>query len=244
MRGIAGVTWWHVYGLALSVLLAVYARAAERYTPVYQTPPILDWVEARPPLVESAAVPPARALVEAAGRLLPGWRSDGFISSPRPAFEVPSNIVRVASGLRDSGSVRLSSPVPAAGAAAPGDVRDEVRLTVYVFNRGLRATAWADLRAIQLDLRRAAEGPRQLRGAPTDARARVWLSLPPEVGAAAGEARVVGTTGPIGYEVAARSTPDNRGSPDGLGLTVRAEAVARGVAERWLVWLRDQPWAL
>ena len=52
----------HVLVIAAIVLAAVSLRATEFYASRYQSLPLLDWLESRPPLAESAALPPAGAL--------------------------------------------------------------------------------------------------------------------------------------------------------------------------------------
>ena len=49
----------HVLGLMAILLAAVSVRATEVYTTRYQSLPVLDWVESRPPLAEAANVPTA-----------------------------------------------------------------------------------------------------------------------------------------------------------------------------------------
>ena len=52
----------HVLGIVVVVLGLLSVLATERYTARYQTLPVLDWLESRPPLFESSDVPPATEL--------------------------------------------------------------------------------------------------------------------------------------------------------------------------------------
>ena len=61
----------HVLGIVVVVLGLLSVLATERYTARYQTLPVLDWLESRPPLFESSDVPPATELARGLVRAVP-----------------------------------------------------------------------------------------------------------------------------------------------------------------------------
>ena len=61
----------HVLALAAIALSAVTVRATEFYATRYQSLPVQDWFESRPPLAEAAEVPASDDLARGLLRALP-----------------------------------------------------------------------------------------------------------------------------------------------------------------------------
>src|SRR5207248_2729807 len=106
-----------------------------------------------------------------------------------PTFGPPAVVQRTMGGVRDSARIELDSP----GAFAPTEAPIRARLDVIVFNRTLRATAWSELMAYEMDLRdpETAAGQERMSG-PDEADAE-WLIAPRQGGG--GVATVVGHRG-------------------------------------------------
>ena len=100
----------HIVAIATIVLGAVALRATEFYASRYQSLPMLDWLESRPPLAEANALPPADDLVRGFARVLPLLviRDD---ARPRtPVFGPPAIVQRTIGGIRDASRMELGSP--------------------------------------------------------------------------------------------------------------------------------------
>lgn len=209
--------------------------------PEYQTFPFADWLEAQPPLLESGAVPPAGDLLQGAVWALPEMPLG---AGPVPfyfAFTVPGVIVREVSGVRDGSELlRETAAAPAAGEYA------RVRFKVLVFNRSIRAGAWADMRATQMDLGRqqTLEG-KYFRTTGPDAPYELWVERPGNAPYPSGHAVAIARRGPIGLEIDAVSEQQlaiDRTSE--LELSARAQRLAGRAAAGWLAWLQAQPYVV
>ena len=149
-------------------------RASEAYATRYQSLPALDWIESRPPLLESAGAPAAADLARGLSRVLPllTIRED---AQPRlPSFGPPGVIQRTVAGVRDAARIELASP----GSYLPDQVPLRARLDVIVFNRAPRAAAWSELMAREMDIRDPETGLPQARLSGPDEADAVWVGAP------------------------------------------------------------------
>ena len=94
----------HVLGLAAIALSAVTVRATEFYATRYQSLPVQDWLESRPPLAEAANVPASDDLARGLVRALPllTIRDD---ARPEPLY--PAVHQRTMGGVRDASRIEL-----------------------------------------------------------------------------------------------------------------------------------------
>src|SRR5437762_3555171 len=153
----------HILAL-VGILLAVMAvRATEFYATRYQSLPVLDWVESRPPLAESADLPAAADLARGLARALP-LLTIRYEATRIPTFGPPAFVQRTMAGVRDSARIELGSP----GTFAATDLPIKARLDTIVFNRTLRAAAWSELMGYEMDVRDPETGEAQLRVAGPD----------------------------------------------------------------------------
>jgi hypothetical protein len=242
-----GAAWWRLLAIVAVVLGFTSAHACERYVAEFQTFPAVDWLEAQPPLDEAAGIPPAATVIQTAAYVVPQLPIREGPLPFLPTFVPPSIVVRSVSGVRDAAQVVKG--IPSAEAFPGRDLQDgaSLRLAVVVFHRTVRAAAWADLRSIQLDLRRGNEGRREFRTSGPESRDMVWVRKPglePGEQWPYGTATVVGYRGPIGFEMQATSV--RQGSTDlrdMVDLSARAEALARRFAVEWTAWLAAEPYA-
>jgi hypothetical protein len=227
--------WWRVLAVVAIGLGLLALRACERYTSEYQTLPALDWLESRPPLAESAALPSAVELARGAARVLPVLviRDDArpFV----PGLGPPSLSRRTIGGVRDAAVIQVGTPE----VTRP---RLQMTLRVAVFFRSVRAAAWTSLLDQEFDLRDPRTGTAQLRLTGSDDPDRVWVTHPGEV--PGGEATVIGARGPVVFQLQALaqrpgSTADLTLS-EALDLSARAERIARQAATDWTTWLLPQ----
>lgn len=236
----------HVIGVAAIVLGILTVRATEVYASRYQTLPVFDWLESRPPLVESTNVPAADELVRGLPRAVPLLVMQDDVRSLTPIFGPPGAVQRTMGGVRDAARIWLRA-TDASGAlsppVAPSDPRVvpiQVRLDAIVFNRQARADAWAELMASErvMDFRDPENGLFQIRLSGPDERDGVWLSAPKEGGRVA---TVAGYRGTVAFELQVMCDRANADSPvDRLDLSARAEAIARQAAGAWTGWLEQQ----
>lgn len=225
-----GVRGVHVLAVAAILLGAVAVRATEAYATRYQSLPALDWIESRPPLAESADAPAAADLARGLSRALPLLvvRDD---ARPRlPAFGPPAVIQRTVPGVRDAARIELGTP----GSYLPDQVPVRARLDVIVFNRALRAAAWSELMARELDIRDPESGLQQVRMSGPEEADGVWVAAP---GAGGGVATVAGHRAATGFMLQVTFFHPNTTDPASLAdLTARAEATARQAAADWSTW--------
>jgi len=217
----------HVLALVAIALSATSLRATEFYATRYQSLPVLDWVESRPPLAESANLPAAQDLARGLSRAMPllTIRDD---ARPRlPAFSPPAILQRTMGGVRDASRIVLGSP----GAFPPDQVPIQVRLDVIVFNRTLRASAWSGLMAREMDILDPESRQSQTVVAGPDEPDGVWLIAPRAGG---GIATVAGHRGPVGYMLQVALLRSGTADAAELAdLTARAETIAREAAATW-----------
>jgi hypothetical protein len=221
----------HALAICAIVLGGVSIRATEFYATRYQSLPVLDWVESRPPLAESAELPAAADLARGLARALP-LLTIVDERTRTPTFGPPAAVQRTMGGVRDSARIELGSP----GLHTPGDdVPIRARLDVTVFNRALRAAAWSELMGYEMDIRDPESGDIQVRVAGPDEADGVWLVAPPRRG---GVASVAGNRGAVGFMLQVTYARPGASAPADLGdLTARAESTARQAAADWTAWL-------
>jgi len=224
----------HLVGLVALLFGALAFRATEYYTTRYQTLPVLDWLESRPPLAESAAVPPAADLARGLVRTTPVLVIRDDVRPLLPVFGPPAFVQRTIGGVRDAATIQLGTPGPFTGDDDPIGAR----LDVIVFNRALRAVAWSELMALELDIRDPQSGQPQVRLAGPEDGDGVWLVAPPRAG---GVATVSGHRGAVGFMLQLTyRRPDASRAEELIDLTARSEIGARQVAADWTKWLEQQ----
>jgi hypothetical protein len=226
-----------VLALAAIALAAVAVSATEFYTTRYQSLPVLDWLESRPPLVESANVPAAADLVRGLPRVMPLLLIHDDVRSRLPEFGPPALFQRTIGGVRDAARIELGSP----GSFGQNRTPVGARLDVIVFDRALRAKAWSDLMAREMDVRDPEGGLYQTRLSGPDELDGVWVARPDPAG---GDATVAGHRGAIGFVLEVTLARDASTPPDDVAritdLNARAEAMARQGAADWTAWLAQQ----
>ncbi|MBV9174218.1 MAG: hypothetical protein JOZ81_29490 [Chloroflexi bacterium] len=227
---------FHLLAFAGIVLGALTVRATEVYTTQYQTLPVMDWLESRPPLVESAGVPPAIDLVRALPALQPMLVIRDDARPLLPIFGPPGSIQRTMGGVRDAARIQVGTPD-----VNPSDpVPAQVRLDAIVFNRSVRAEAWQQLisSTLGLDFRDPDEGLFQVRLSGPDDRDGVWLAAPKDGGQIA---TIAGHRGTVAFQLRVYCRRANSNNPqDQLDLSARAERIARESAGAWTAWLDQQ----
>lgn len=228
--------WYHVPALVAIALAAIAVRATEVYASRYQSLPALDWLESRPPLAESAYVPAAADLVRGLPRVLPLLVIRDDARSWLPAFgpPAPAQFQRTIGGVRDASRITLGSP----GDYLPMEQPITAVLSVIVFNRELRAVAWAELLGRATDNVDLETGLAQVRVAGPDEPDSVWLVNPRSGG---GIATVVGHRRGVGFVLQVRfHTPPDADGSERADLSSRAEVLARQAASDWTAWLAQQ----
>ena len=214
--------------LASIVLGAMALRATERYTGQYQSLPVLDWLEAQPPVEEARRLPSAADLAHGFLNAEPVLVIGDDVRPYVPQLGPPAVSQRSIGGVRDAARIQLRTLPEAA-------VRVTLTASVSVFHRAVRAAGWASLLGHELDLRDPETGSHQLRVSDS-----VWLTQP-GLNVDGGEATVVGVRGPIVYEVRAQvAAAGGPTPPDYLDLSARAESIARRAAIGWIAWLDQQ----
>jgi hypothetical protein len=225
----------HVLVVAAVLLAAVAVRATEVYTSRYQTLPVFDWVESRPPLAESPSVPAADELARGLQRVLPLLVIRDDARTFLPGFGPPPGLQRTISGVRDASTIQLGSPGTYAGDAVP----ITARLNVIVFNRAERAAAWTALWGHAMDVRDPQTGVFQVRLAGPDDPDMVWVPLPSTM--RGGMATIAGYRGTIGFVLQVNLLQDSTADSARLAdLSARAEALARQAGGDWSAWLERQ----
>jgi hypothetical protein len=220
----------HALAICAIVLGGVSIRATEFYATRYHSLPVLDWVESRRPLAESAELPAAADLARGLARALP-LLTIVDERTRTPTFGPPAAVQRTMGGVRDSARIELGSP----GLHTPGDAPVSARLDVTVFNRALRAAAWSELMGYEMDIRDPESGDMQVRVAGPDEADGVWLVAPPRRG---GVASVAGNRGAVGFMLQVTYARPGTSDPAELAdLTARAESTARQAAADWTAWL-------
>ncbi len=225
----------HVLALAAIALSAVAVRATEYYATRYQTLPAMDWLESRPPLVDSVDVPPAPDLARGLARTMPLLTIREDARPYLPVLGAPSGVQRTINGVRDASLIRLASP----GTYPQDEIPVQARLVVIVFNRVLRATAWADLMSRTLDVRDPDSGIYQARVAGPEELDGLWVVQPRQRG---GIATVVGHRGAVGFllQVTFYQPDTEEDRAERVDLTARAETIVRQAAVDWSGWLSQQ----
>lgn len=231
----------HLLAIAAIVLGAMALRATEVYAMRYQSLPVLDWIESRPPLLESANVPAADDLAHGLARTLPLLVIADDARPWAPVFGPPGVIQRSMGGVRDASRILLASP----GSFAPNEPPITVRLYAVVFNRAVRAEAWSDLMAREMDARDPDTGLSQERVTGPDNTDQVWIVSPHQTG---GVATVVGQRGSVAFDLqVSLGPPPTTYSPDStivrpevVDLDARAETLARQAVGDWTAWLAQQ----
>ncbi len=227
----------HALAICAIVLGGVSVRATEFYATRYQSLPVLDWVESRPPLAESADAPAAADLARGLLRALPLLTIRDELTRI-PTFGPPALVQRTMAGVRDSARIELGSP----GTYKPDEVPVKARLDAIVFNRALRAAAWSELMGYEMDIRDPDSGRSQVRIAGPDEADGVWLVAPRQGdGVAGGVATVAGHRGAVGFVLQVTYFRPQTIDPAELAvLTARAEVMARQAAADWSTWLVQQ----
>jgi hypothetical protein len=224
----------HVLGLAAIALSAASLRATEFYATRYQSLPVLDWIESRPPLAEAADVPASVDLARGLARAMPLLVIRDDARPHLPAFSPPAILQRTMGGVRDAARIVLGSP----GAFAPDAVPVQSRLDVVVFNRTLRAAAWSGLMAREMDILDPESRLNQTLVAGPDDPDNVWLVAPRAGG---GIATVAGHRGPVGFVLQVTLLRSETADAGELAdLSARAETIARQAAATWSEWLTQQ----
>jgi hypothetical protein len=224
----------HVLALVALLLAALAFRATEYYTTRYQTLPVLDWLESRPPLADSRGVPSSADLVRGLLRSMPLLVVRDDVHPLVPVFQPPAVVQRSVGGVRDAARIELGS----AGVYPTSDVPVRALLEVIVFNRAVRANAWSELLAREMDVRDQHFGQPQVRIEGSDTPDGVWLIAPRAGG---GIATVAGARGPVGFELRVVYQRPNASNPEDLiDLSARAEVTARQAAADWADWLQRE----
>jgi hypothetical protein len=230
-----------VLAVAAMLLCALAVRGTELYTSRYQSLPALDWIESRPPLTDSAQLPPAADLARGLVRTVPLLVIDDDVRPRSPVFGPPAVIQRTMGGVRDAARIGLVSP----GNFLPDKAPVQARLYTVVFDRRLRASEWVALMNREMDIRDPDSGLSQARVSGPDDVDSVWVVSPRQTG---GIATVVGYRGPVAFELQVTFgpppeplPPDSTNSrPEVIDLSARAEALARQAAADYANWLAAQ----
>jgi hypothetical protein len=223
------------------VLGAIALRGTELYTSRYQSLPVIDWLESRPPVSESADTPAAADLARGLARTTPLLVIGDDVRPWTPVFGPPAVIQRSMGGVRDGARITLVSP----GTFGVGGTPVQARLYTIVFDRSLRAEEWTMLMGREMDIRDPDSGLTQQRVSGPDDADAVWVVAPRETG---GIATVVGHRGPVAFDLQvtfgptpAPLPPDAVSArPEALDLSARAEVEARQMAADYAAWLTGQ----
>jgi hypothetical protein len=225
------VAFWRLLGLVAVGLGLVALRGCERYTQEYNTLPMLDFVESMPAASEAERIPPAADLALRLGEVAPSLPLRQAPTPFIPQVAPPGRSQRAASGVRDAARVAFGTVPTAAASDAEGTT---LSLGVVVFYNSVRANAWYELLTREMDIRDPGSGALQLRAGGPEQADRVWITHPREVSARTGEATVIGTRGPVLFQLQARLRRPNATSQEArLALGARAEVLARQAAAEW-----------
>jgi hypothetical protein len=226
------VSGLHLLAIVAILLAATTMRATEVYTDRYHSLPVLDWLESRPPLLDSANVPPAVDLARGASRALPLLEIRNDAQTQMPVFGPPSSVQRIVGGVRDAARITLVSP----GTPPLSSPPIAARFDVIVFNRTLRATAWSQLMGRAMDIRDPDSGASQLHISGPDEGDAVWIAIPGT--SQGGIATVVGQRGAVGFVMqVSYMGPRPANSAQLTDLSARAEVLARAATRDWTAWL-------
>jgi hypothetical protein len=227
----------HALAIWAIVLGGLSVRATEFYVARYQSLPVLDWVESRPPLAESTDVPAAADLARGLSRAVP-LLTIRYEATRIPTFGPPALVQRTMAGVRDAARIELGSP----GESNPNEVPVTARLDTIVFDRAVRAAAWSELMGYEMDSRDPESGASQVRIAGPDDVDGVWLIAPRQGGGVAGGvATVAGHRGAIGFVLQVSYVKPPTTEPAELAeASARAENLARQAAAEWSTWLVQQ----
>jgi hypothetical protein len=229
-----GLSGSHALAIAAILFAAVSLRATEFYTTKYQSLPVQDWLESRPPLAESAKLPAASDLVRGIARALPLLTIRDDARPRTPEFGPPAFFQRTIGGVRDASRIELGTP----GTLKPDEEPVHARMDVFVFNRELRAAAWSQLMSREMDIRDIDTGFAQARTSGPDQDVGVWIVAPWQGG---GVATVVGHRGAVGFMLKVTLVRSDAASiADHVDLSARAETLARQAAADWSTWLTQQ----
>lgn len=241
--------WWRALAAGALVLAVLFGRACERYVPRYQTLPVLDWLQASPLLDQAAAIPPAQDLangmISVEPRIPYFW--DEYTEFSTTFLSGTSVVVRAMGGLRDAGVLRKENPAPT-GRPVPITAPDQTSLHLYVlvFHSADLASAWVDLRSLELDNGQPGYLYGSYRITGPDQPNRLWITrtAPGPTEPQAGHALLVSRRGPVAFEVRIVETrPSSRDPRDISDLNARAADLARSAAKQWSDWLVTQPYA-
>jgi hypothetical protein len=228
----------HILALAALFLAALAVGSTERYTTRFQSLPVLDWIESRPPLAEATSVPSSAEMARGFARAMPLLVIAEDARPWLPVFGPPAYIQRSMGGVRDASRITLASP------GSPDAI--QVRLYAVVFNRTVRANEWTELMAREMDIRDPDSGLAQSRVTGPDEIDNVWVVAPRQTG---GIATVVGHRGPIAFDLQVTLGPRppiyapesaHAPTPEVLDLSARAEVLAREAATNWSTWVEQQ----
>jgi hypothetical protein len=224
--------------IAVAMLFAAIAvEATEQYTSRYHSLPVLDWLESREPLTDSANVPSAIDLARGVTRAQPLLVIQNDARSQMPLFGPPSSVQRIVGGVRDAARIDLGSP--GAAVTSAGGLPVTTRLDVIVFDRELRADAWVRLMGRAMDIRDPDNGWSQVRVAGPEEQDLVWVAAPGPIRSGVGT--VVGHRGPVAFELQVAVHRDqNPDAAELVDLNARAEVLARQAATDWTGWLTQQ----
>jgi len=224
----------HVLGLVAIALSAASVRATEFYAARYQSLPVLDWIESRPPLTESSTVPASADLARGLARAMPLLTIRDDARPHLPAFSPPAILQRTMGSVRDASRIVLGSP----GVFPLDAVPIQARLDVIVFSRTLRAAAWSALMAREMDILDPESRRNQTVVAGPDEQDGVWVVAPR---AGSGIATVAGHRGPVGFVLQVTLLRSETADAAELAdLTARAETITRQGAADWSDWLTRQ----
>jgi len=232
----------HLLALAALFLAALAVGSTERYTTRFQSLPVLDWIESRPPLAEATTLPSSAEMARGLARAMPLLVIVEDARPWLPVFGPPAYIQRSMGGVRDASRIVLASPSSPDADHAP----IQMRLYAVVFNRTLRATEWTQLMAREMDIRDPDSGLAQSRVTGPDDTDDVWVVAPRQTG---GIASVVGHRGPVAFDLQVTlgprppvyaPEPAQIPTPDVLDLSARAEVLARQGATSCSAWVEQQ----
>jgi hypothetical protein len=227
--------------VAALLLCGIALRGTERYATRYQSLPVLDWIESRPPITESSQIPAAADLARGLARTMPLLVIGDDVRPWAPVFGPPAVIQRSMGGVRDASRITLITP----GGYALDRAPVQARLYVAVFDRTLRSREWVALMGREMDIRDPDSGLSQERVTGPDSIDSVWVVSPHQTG---GISTVVGYRGPVGFDLQvtfgpppAALPPDaTTARPEVVDLSARAEAAARQAAADYTTWLTSQ----
>jgi hypothetical protein len=150
-----------------------------------------------------------------------------------PAFGPPAFVQRTMGGVRDAYRIELGSP----GTFRSDELPVRARLDVIVFHRALRAEAWSQLMAVEMDIRDPETGVSQARIGGPDDQDGLWIGGP---GGGDGIATVVGNRGAVAFMLQVTYARLPGSDMDPIDLSARAESTARQAARDWSAWLARQ----